>query len=52
LLALSDESRLVLELDVGRPLSTLSLRGVQGLQATVPQAEGSRWMTRGRLSGQ
>lgn len=42
LLALSDESRLMLELDVeGRPLSTLSLRkGFQGLQATVPQAEG------------
>ncbi|MFZ5934881.1 SdiA-regulated domain-containing protein [Pseudomonas sp. HS6-2] len=42
LLALSDESRLVLELDVeGRPLSTLSLRkGYQGLKATVPQAEG------------
>ncbi|MEW4949858.1 SdiA-regulated domain-containing protein [Pseudomonas asiatica] len=42
LLALSDESRLVLELDMeGRPLSTLSLRkGFQGLQATVPQAEG------------
>jgi uncharacterized protein YjiK len=42
LLALSDESRLVLELDVeGRPLSTLSLRkGRHGLQATVPQAEG------------
>ncbi len=42
LLALSDESRLVLELDVkGRPLSTLSLRkGFQGLQRTVPQAEG------------
>ncbi|EMR48105.1 MULTISPECIES: SdiA-regulated domain-containing protein [Pseudomonas] len=42
LLALSDESRLVLELDVqGLPLSTLSLRkGFQGLQATVPQAEG------------
>jgi len=42
LLALSDESRLVLELDVeGRSLSTLSLRkGSQGLQATVPQAEG------------
>lgn len=42
LLALSDESRLVLELDVqGRPLSTLSLRkGFQGLKATVPQAEG------------
>ncbi|MGY3298688.1 uncharacterized protein YjiK [Pseudomonas sp. TE6288] len=42
LLALSDESRLVLELDVkGRPLSTLSLRkGFQGLKKTVPQAEG------------
>jgi len=42
LLALSDESRLVLELDVeGRPLSTLSLRkGFQGLRGTVPQAEG------------
>ncbi|WP_342650161.1 SdiA-regulated domain-containing protein [Pseudomonas sp. REB1044] len=42
LLALSDESRLVLELDVeGRPLSTLSLRkGYQGLERTVPQAEG------------
>nr|WP_158458848.1 SdiA-regulated domain-containing protein [Pseudomonas fluorescens] len=42
LLALSDESRLVLELDVkGRPLSTLSLRqGYQGLKRTVPQAEG------------
>lgn len=42
LLALSDESRLVLELDVdGRPLSTLSLtKGQQGLRATVPQAEG------------
>ncbi|UTL81510.1 SdiA-regulated domain-containing protein [Pseudomonas putida] len=42
LLALSDESRLVLELDVkGKPLSTLSLRkGYQGLKQTVPQAEG------------
>ncbi|MHC6227933.1 SdiA-regulated domain-containing protein [Pseudomonas sp. X10] len=42
LLALSDESRLVLELDVkGRPLSTLSLRkGFQGLKRSVPQAEG------------
>lgn len=42
LLALSDESRLVMELDVkGKPLSTLSLRkGYQGLKATVPQAEG------------
>lgn len=42
LLALSDESRLVIELDIdGRPLSTLSLsKGRQGLQKTVPQAEG------------
>lgn len=42
LLALSDESRLILELDVdGRPLSTMSLRGGrQGLKKTVPQAEG------------
>jgi len=42
LLALSDESRLILELAVdGRPLSTMSLsKGRQGLQKTVPQAEG------------
>ncbi|WP_347902577.1 SdiA-regulated domain-containing protein [Pseudomonas purpurea] len=42
LLALSDESRLVIELDVdGRPLSTMSLlKGRQGLRETVPQAEG------------
>jgi uncharacterized protein YjiK len=42
LMALSDESRLVLELDVdGRPLSTMSLsKGRQGLQENVPQAEG------------
>lgn len=42
LLALSDESRLVLELDVeGKPLSTLSLnKGYQGLKRSVPQAEG------------
>jgi uncharacterized protein YjiK len=42
LLALSDESRLILELDVdGRPLSTLSLsKGRQGLENSVPQAEG------------
>ncbi|BAQ77545.1 MULTISPECIES: SdiA-regulated domain-containing protein [Pseudomonas] len=42
LLALSDESRLVVELDVdGRPLSTLALgRGRQGLSKAVPQAEG------------
>jgi uncharacterized protein YjiK len=42
LLALSDESRLVLELDVdGEPISSLSLlRGMQGLKRSVPQAEG------------
>lgn len=42
LLALSDESRLVLELDVdGKPISSLSLLGDrQGLQRSVPQAEG------------
>ncbi len=42
LLALSDESRLVLELDAqGRPLSTLALgKGRQGLGQAVPQAEG------------
>jgi len=42
LMALSDESRLILELDIdGRPLSTMSLNGGrQGLKKTVPQAEG------------
>lgn len=42
LLALSDESRLVVELDIqGEPISTLSLkRGEHGLNADVPQAEG------------
>ena len=42
LLALSDESRLVLELDVeGRPISSLSLiKGQHGLRKSVPQAEG------------
>ncbi|MDU9391154.1 SdiA-regulated domain-containing protein [Pseudomonas japonica] len=42
LLALSDESKLVLELDVkGRPLASMSLRkGFQGLEQSVPQAEG------------
>lgn len=42
LLALSDESRLVLELDTrGRPISSLSLlAGQHGLQRSVPQAEG------------
>jgi uncharacterized protein YjiK len=42
LLALSDESRLIIELDIdGRPLSTLSLnKGRHGLEKNVPQAEG------------
>ncbi|MCU1718033.1 SdiA-regulated domain-containing protein [Pseudomonas sp. 5P_3.1_Bac2] len=42
LLTLSDESRLVLELDVtGKPLSSLSLlAGNSGLSKTVPQGEG------------
>ncbi|WP_260961511.1 SdiA-regulated domain-containing protein [Pseudomonas citri] len=42
LLALSEESRLIIELDIdGRPLSTLSLsKGRHGLRQTVPQAEG------------
>ena len=42
LLALSDESKLLLELDVeGRPISTLSLKkGRHGLEKSVPQAEG------------
>ena len=42
LLVLSDESRLVLELNVeGRPISSLSLNeGQHGLRKSVPQAEG------------
>ncbi|HCJ30310.1 MAG TPA: DNA-binding protein [Pseudomonas sp.] len=42
LLALSDESRLVLELDThGKPISSLSLSaGSHGLEQGVPQAEG------------
>ena len=42
LLALSDESKLLLELDIsGRPFSTLSLKkGRNGLEKSVPQAEG------------
>ncbi|MBX9914778.1 MAG: SdiA-regulated domain-containing protein [Pseudomonadaceae bacterium] len=42
LLLLSDESRLVLELDKdGKPISSLSLlAGMHGLQRSVPQAEG------------
>ncbi|HHJ4328591.1 TPA: SdiA-regulated domain-containing protein, partial [Klebsiella pneumoniae] len=51
LLVLSDESRLVLELDVqGRPLSALSLlRGQHGLRRSVPQAEGLASDGQGRL---
>lgn len=42
MLALSDESRLVIELNAeGKPVSTLSLlRGQHGLERSVPQAEG------------
>ena len=42
LLALTDESKLLIELDVeGRPISTLSLKkGRHGLKKSVPQAEG------------
>lgn len=42
LLALSDESKLLLELNLdGRPISTLSLKkGRHGLEKSVPQAEG------------
>ncbi|MBX9756817.1 MAG: SdiA-regulated domain-containing protein [Pseudomonadaceae bacterium] len=42
LLLLSDESRLVLELDqTGKPISSLSLlAGMHGLKRSVPQAEG------------
>lgn len=51
LLALSDESRQIVELDrQGRPVSRLSLRGGRhGLQATVPQAEGMAMDDQGRL---
>ncbi|MEN0105048.1 MAG: SdiA-regulated domain-containing protein [Pseudomonas sp.] len=51
LLALSDESRLVIELDVnGKPVSTLSLlRGQHGLKKTVPQAEGIASDNQGNL---
>ncbi|OYT95578.1 MAG: DNA-binding protein [Pseudomonas sp. PGPPP3] len=51
LLALSDESRLVIELDLdGRPISTLSLlRGMHGLKRSVPQAEGLAMDQQGRL---
>ena len=42
LLALSDESKLLLELDMlGKPVGSLSLhRGFHGLEKSVPQAEG------------
>lgn len=51
LLALSDESRLVIELNSdGRPISTLSLlRGQHGLEKSVPQAEGVAMDNQGRL---
>ena len=41
LLVLSDESRIVIEVDKkGRPISSLSLIAGQGLRRSVPQAEG------------
>ena len=51
LLALSDESRLVLEINSdGRPISTLSLLGGRnGLEKGVPQAEGVALDDHGRL---
>ncbi|WP_263144531.1 SdiA-regulated domain-containing protein [Pseudomonas sp. RIT-PI-AD] len=51
LLALSDESRLILELNAkGRPVSSLSLlRGMQGLRRSVPQAEGMAMDDEGTL---
>jgi uncharacterized protein YjiK len=51
LLALSDESRLVIELDeLGKPISTLSLwRGRHGLRHNVPQAEGIATDPQGNL---
>ncbi|MDX5372368.1 MAG: SdiA-regulated domain-containing protein [Pseudomonadaceae bacterium] len=51
LLALSDESRLVLEINAdGRPISALSLlRGQHGLEKGVPQAEGVAMDDQGRL---
>ena len=51
LLALSDESRLVIELNVeGKPISTLSLlRGQHGLKRGVPQAEGVAMDDEGNL---
>ncbi len=51
LLALSDESRLVLEINSdGRPISSLSLLGGrQGLSQAIPQAEGIATDDQGRL---
>jgi len=51
LLALSDESRLVLELSAdGEPISSLSLlRGMSGLSRSVPQAEGIAMDDQGAL---
>lgn len=51
LLALSDESRLVLELNVeGKPISSLSLlRGRNGLKRSVPQGEGIAMDNQGTL---
>ncbi|MBU0902109.1 SdiA-regulated domain-containing protein [Pseudomonas sp. GWSMS-1] len=51
LLALSDESRLVLELDTeGKPISSLSLlRGRNGLKRSVPQGEGIAMDDQGTL---
>ncbi|HLA31882.1 MAG TPA: SdiA-regulated domain-containing protein [Pseudomonas sp.] len=51
LLVLSDESRLVLELDVqGQPISSLSLlAGRHGLQRSVPQGEGIAMDNQGAL---
>jgi uncharacterized protein YjiK len=51
LLVLSDESRLLVELDAGgHPLSSLSLfKGRQGLTATIPQAEGVTMDDQGAL---
>lgn len=51
MLALSDESRMVIEIDAGgHPVSTLSLRrGRHGLKSDVPQAEGVALDDRGTL---
>jgi uncharacterized protein YjiK len=51
LLALSDESGLILELDLaGEPISSLLLwRGLHGLKRRVPQAEGLALDDRGVL---